>query len=257
MAITMTKLLCNFRSEVLELGTSMTVLLPDVPVPVDGYPTLFLLHGLSDDDSMWTRMTSLERYARERDLAVVMPQVHRSYYANEAHGGDYWTYLTDEVLGTARRLFRLSNRRADTFVAGLSMGGYGAFKWALHHPELFAAAASMSGAMGLAQRTTPESTGPLESRLWDKIFDHRSVAETDDDLMWLIRQAPSLAVAPPDLFVCCGTQDPLHEENVLFCKTAQEAGVDVTSIFDEGAHDWSYWDHHLRTVLNWLPDPRT
>src|SRR6476619_7886720 len=106
-------------------------------------PVLYLLHGLSDDDTIWLRRTSIERYVAALGLAVVMPQVHRSFYTDEAYGNRYWTYLSEELPEIVHGFFRLSRRREDTFVAGLSMGGYGALKWALRDPGRFAAAASL------------------------------------------------------------------------------------------------------------------
>src|SRR6266508_1740601 len=123
----------DFFSDVLELGTSMTVLLPQRTssrIGVTGHagaaehPVLYLLHGLSDDDTAWTRYTSIERYVDEVGLAVVMPQVHRSFYADEAYGARFWTFLSTELPAVVGSFFRVSGRREDTFVAGLSMGGY-------------------------------------------------------------------------------------------------------------------------------------
>ena len=108
---------------------------------------LYLLHGLSDDHTAWLRYTSIERYATARGLAVVMPAVHRSFYADEAHGHAYWQFVSEELPRIVAAFFRLSERPEDTFVAGLSMGGYGALKLGLHHPERFAAVASLSGAV--------------------------------------------------------------------------------------------------------------
>ena len=128
---TMALIRCDFFSESLALGTSMTVLLPQSSagqVGVDGAPesgpppVLYLLHGLTDDDTAWTRYTSIERYAAARGLAVVMPQVHRSFYADEANGGRFWTFLSEELPQVVERFFRVSTRREDTFVAGLSHG---------------------------------------------------------------------------------------------------------------------------------------
>ena len=148
---------CDFFSESLEVGTSMTVVLPQtteeqigvssVDVSEHGVPVLYLLHGLSDDHTAWLRYTSIERYATARGLAVVMPAVHRSFYADEAHGHAYWQFVSEELPAIVAAFFRLSERREDTFVAGLSMGGYGALKLGLHHPERFAAVASLSGAV--------------------------------------------------------------------------------------------------------------
>src|SRR5436309_41301 len=99
----MAHLRCDFFSEVLGLSTSMTVLLPQRTTTqigmagaarADGHPVLYLLHGLSDDDTTWLRRTSIERYVAPLGLAVVMPQVHRSFYSDEVHGGRYWTFLS-------------------------------------------------------------------------------------------------------------------------------------------------------------------
>src|SRR3954451_5213569 len=128
---------CDFFSDVLELSTSMTVILPQSTsaqigmsgsAAVGDPPVLYLLHGLSDDDTSWLRRTSVERYAAALGLAVVMPQVHRSFYTDEAHGSRYWTFLSEELPALVSRFFRVSQERRDTFVAGLSMGGYGALK---------------------------------------------------------------------------------------------------------------------------------
>src|SRR6478752_8532516 len=128
---------CDFFSEVLGLSTSMTVILPQSTSGQIGMtgterdgppPVLYLLHGLSDDDTTWLRRTSIERYVAPLGLAVVMPQVHRSFYTDEAYGGRFWTFVSEELPALVSELFRVSTAREDTFVAGLSMGGYGALK---------------------------------------------------------------------------------------------------------------------------------
>src|SRR5690349_9975630 len=145
----------NFCSETLGLLSSLYVLLPQRPLaeaqnkPRKKLRTLYLLHGHSDDHTAWQRYTSIERYAEGLNLAVVMPAVHLSFYNDMAHGGRYWQFISEEVPALVRDTFPLSARREDNFVAGLSMGGYGAFKMALTHPGRFAAAASLSGAVDI------------------------------------------------------------------------------------------------------------
>src|SRR5215207_8278595 len=188
---------CDFFSVALILSTSMTVLLPQqtsTQIGMEGRstdgppPVLYLLHGLSDDDTIWLRRTSIERYAAPLGLAVVMPQVHRSFYTDQAYGGRYWTFLSEELPQLVASLFRVSDRREDTFVAGLSMGGYGAFKWAFRHPERFAAAANLSGAVHVAglrsQRERPE-----DPRMFARVFGDRPVPGGPDDLMELLDRA--------------------------------------------------------------------
>ncbi len=238
---------CDFPSETLGLDTSMTVLLPDEPVPAAGFATLYLLHGLSDDDTAWVRRTGIERYVEPYGLAVVMPSVHRSFYTDEVHGGRYWTFLSQELPALAGRYFRLSERRADTFVAGLSMGGYGAVKWALRHPERFAAAASLSGALDVATRQAQPRE--VDSEWLERVYGGHSVAGTDDDLFALLRRS----TPPPPLYVACGTGDFLYPDNVRFRDACTAAGVPLTVDFGPGEHVWEYWDRTVQDVLAWLP----
>ena len=245
---------CDFFSEALEVGTSMTVLLPqpgDAQIGVAGTvaagdpPLLYLLHGLSDDATAWQRYTGVERYAAEAGLAVVMPQVGRSFYADEAHGGAYWTFLSEELPSVVQSFFRVSDRREDTFVAGLSMGGYGALKWALHQPHRFAAAASMSGALDLVAL----SQAPDPREFVERVYDGH--VGPDDDLFALLEAAEVDTL--PSLYVGCGTEDQLYDMNVRFVDQAVADGVDVQVDFGPGEHEWGLWDRTVRDVLAWLP----
>jgi putative tributyrin esterase len=238
---------CNFSSETLELATSMTVVLPeegDGPPPV-----LYLLHGLTDDDTAWSRNTSIERYATAKGIAVVMPQVHRSFYANETYGLRFWDFLADELPVTVERFFRVSTRRRDTYVAGLSMGGYGAFRWALRRPERFAAAASLSGALDLAYIQQFDLRPHMRS-VMAQVFAGRTVAGSDEDLLHLVRQADPSTL--PRLMLRCGTEDHLVKQNERFVAACAKAEIDLDSGFGPGAHEWAYWDAEIQTVLEWL-----
>jgi S-formylglutathione hydrolase FrmB len=255
---TMALIRCDFFSESLALGTSMTVLLPQSSagqVGVDGAPAdgpppvLYLLHGLTDDDTAWTRYTSIERYAAARGLAVVMPQVHRSFYADEANGWKFWTFLNEELPQVVEEFFRVSTRREDTFVAGLSMGGYGALKWALRRPERFAAAASLSGALDVAyiQRF---DLRPHIRELMPRVFGDRVVQDGPDDLLHLVATADPATL--PRLMLRCGTEDRLVAQNERFVQACAKHGVALDSDFGPGDHEWGYWDREIQTVLDWM-----
>jgi S-formylglutathione hydrolase FrmB len=255
----MAHLRVDFFSESLALSTSMTVLLPQRTTTQIGMagaateeppPVLYLLHGLSDDDTIWLRRTSIERYVAPLGLAVVMPQVHRSFYADEHYGGRYWTFLSEELPALVSDWFRVSDRREDTFVAGLSMGGYGAFAWALRQPHRFAAAATLSGAVDVAGLRTSRER-PEDPRLFERVFGNRPLAGGPDDLSALLGAADPTAL--PKLYVGCGTEDALVDDNRAFVAAADKAGVPVTSDFRPGEHDWAYWDTTIQDVLAWLP----
>ena len=150
---------CDFFSESLGLSCSIKVILPQPTVSQIGmrgvvkakkYPVLWLLHGLSDDHTIWSRHTSIERYLAGTGIAVVMPNAGKSFYRNMATDPSYGTFLKEELPRIVQSFFPISSDRRDNFVAGLSMGGYGAFLLALSQPERFAAAASLSGALNIA-----------------------------------------------------------------------------------------------------------
>jgi S-formylglutathione hydrolase FrmB len=241
----------HFFSEVLGLQCTMDVLLPQKPSR-PALPVLWLLHGLSDDHSIWQRRTSIERYADGLDLAVLMPNVHRSFYTDMRHGLPYERFIADELPVIARHLFHLSARREETFVAGLSMGGYGAFKLALKYPGRYAAAASLSGALDMASRwERGERIGEME------LIYGGSPADTPNDLMFLARRLAADPAQPrPRLFQCCGTEDFLLGDNHAFRDQALGLGLDLVYREAPGNHTWAFWDTHIQQVLAWLADPQ-
>jgi len=253
---------CEFFSEVLGLSTSMMVILPQATtkqiglagtVAASKHPTLYLLHGMSDDHTTWVRRTSVERYVAPLGLAVVMPAVHRSFYADMAQGYWYWTFMSQELPALARAFFPLSEVREENFVAGLSMGGYGAFKLAFSYPEHYAAAASLSGALDIVAtfRNLRDPDLRADRRL---IFGELSTIEGGThDLFALARQLAGSATAKPRLYQCCGTGDPLYESNVRAKGYFQSLGLDVTYEEGSGEHEWGYWDQQIQRVLAWLP----
>lgn len=257
---------CNFYSEVLGISSSMSVILPQSAKSQigmggskkkDKYPVLYLLHGLSDDHTIWQRRTSIERYAAELGLAIVMPAAGKSYYTDMVHGDNYFSYISEEVPEIARDFFPISQKREDNFTAGLSMGGYGAIKLALTYPERFAAAASLSGSLDLACRVK-NLTDPEAIKRFENVFgDLQSVENSKNDLFYLLDKVIKSRVPKPKLYQCCGTEDILYRENTKF-KEFMYSAMRTSSydyIYEEepGIHEWSYWDRKIQRVLRWLP----
>lgn len=249
---------CNFYSEVLGLNTSMTVILPQQTrtqigmnnnIVGDKHPTLYLLHGLTDDDSIWLRRTSIERYVAELGLAVVMPQVHLSFYTDMAQGNRYWTFLNEELPEIARSFFPLSDAREDNYVAGLSMGGYGAMKLALRRPDQYAAAASLSGALDMAN-SIHRKDSPMN---YTHIFGDKDIHGTDNDILHLLQQCNQAEGPKPLLYQCCGTEDFLYQDNQTFRQACAQTNFNLTYEEETGNHEWGYWDTKIQDVLKWLP----
>lgn len=250
----------NFFSETLALGCTMLVLLPQRPLAETRkrsrkkFRTLYLLHGRSDDHAAWQRKTSIERYVEGLNLAVVMPAVHRSFYTDMVHGGKYWQFISEEVPAVVHNLFSLSSDRKDNFVAGLSMGGYGAFKLVLTHPERFAAAASLSGGLDLSDTVREDNPRNDASRLAEfrTIFgDLSKVPGSEHDLFRLAREVARGPVKPR-LYLCCGTEDYVYSQNVHFRDVLSELPLDLTYEEGPGDHDWAYWDRMIQSVLAWM-----
>jgi S-formylglutathione hydrolase FrmB len=258
---------CHFFSDVLGLTVTAHVLVPQKATGQIGmtggetrerYPTLYLLHGLSDDHTIWSRRTSIERYAAEKNLAVIMPAAGRSFYQDMASGPRYWTFISEELPAIMRRFFPLSDKREETYAAGLSMGGYGALRLGLTHPDRFAAIASLSGALDVVRacRTAGRAGGRISEREIVSMFGpDLAPSGTGADLWHLAQQLANRQGPKPGMFLACGTEDGLLEENRAFHTHLETLCLPHSYTESPGAHEWAYWDAQIQRVLNWLPLP--
>lgn len=245
---------CSFFSEVLGVQSTIWVLIPQNVrgQQEQGCPVMYLLHGLSDDHSMWMRNSSIERYAAAAGIAVVMPAVGRSFYTNMVSGYDYWTYISEELPALVTRLFPVSSKPQQTFVAGLSMGGYGAFKLALSYPERFGAAASLSGALDMSANYAKDCTSKKRNDL-ELIFGRSAELEsTPHDLFHLARQQLDSGNTVPRLYQWCGTEDFLYEYNVRFRNHMKNLALPLEYHESPGEHSWKYWDEQIEKVVHWF-----
>lgn len=253
----------SFFSDVLGMCMQMDVILPQQTkgqigmngVAVDKkIPTLYLLHGMSDDHSIWLRRTSIERYVSEMGIAVVMPSTHLGWYTDMAHGNKYWTFISDELPKICRQFFNnLSSDREDNFVAGLSMGGYGALKMGLGASDTFSAAAALSGALDV-NSICLYNHDTEEKDFWTNIFgDAAQVKGSKNDLLHLATQLKISGKPLPKLFIWCGTEDFLYDQNLTMKAHLESLDYDLTYEESPGDHQWKYWDAQIQRVLEWLP----
>jgi len=240
----------NIQSEALAMQTALRVILPESGM--GGKKILYLLHGLSDDASVWTRRTSVELFAEAHGYAVIMPEVHRSFYMDYARGGQYFTYVTKELPALCEKLFGFRHTRETTFVAGLSMGGYGALKCALRHPEQYAACASFSGAVDL-QRLV--NSGEFEARLpeFETLLGAGGRVKESDDLMKLSVQTNSLAPdKKPRILTTCGLSDFLYKDNTAFRDHMRSLTFDYHYKEWSGDHSWPFWNTSIQYALDFF-----
>jgi putative tributyrin esterase len=238
--------------ETVKVNLPLNIILPDpgnmAGVPVAKRKVLYLLHGLSEDASAWQRYSSIEALAEDYGLVVIMPSAGRSFYIDQPNGQRYFSYLTEELPRYLADVFGLAPSREDTFIAGSSMGGYGAFKAALLHPGLYGAAASFSGVLSLdVLRMLPDDSR-REEFPWLFGDLEKLPGSEHDPAVWL-RSAAQNPSALPRLFITCGRQEDLYPLSGMFYSACQTLGVQVEYHEEDGGHDWSNWDRQIRWFL--------
>lgn len=246
------------RSNILAMDTGVSVILPyDRPAEQQRTPckVLYLLHGLGDNSDAWRRYTAVEIYAREKGVAVIMPEVQRSFYTDMAFGMNYFSYIVEELPQLCGTMFNISTKREDTYIAGLSMGGYGAMKCGLTRPDIYKGCASFSGALDIV-RVLDEHADVRFKKEFSAVLGMELVIEDHNNLMRLADKVSQLEKnQQPDIFITCGRQDFLHEGNVAFCDHLDEVELEYEYREWQGDHTWDFWNESVRQLLDfWLPD---
>lgn len=255
----------SFYSRVLQEQVNAAVVLPtyngahaertlsEVYQPGRRYRTLYVLHGGSDDCTFYVRNTGVERYACEGGFAAVLPEVKLSFYCDMKYGEKYFTYLSQELPLVMQSVFPLSERREDHFVVGNSMGSHGAVKWALRCPEFFNAAAGMSGVSGVEELGFFEPSNAVNTPILNSFGTAEDFRGSENDIKALAKRLVESGKPIPRLFSCCGTEDELtYKGSREFAEYAKRIGLPLTWEEGPGKHDWDFWDHWLKRVIDWM-----
>lgn len=249
----------KYMSGALRMSTDIAVTLPDydpLEAQPERFPLLYLLHGFSGDAMDWLRHTSIERLAGEKGLAVAMPCGYNSAYTDMAYGQNYFTYLSKELPALLTGMLPVTAEPERTFVAGVSMGGYGAMKWGLSYPERFAGVVSFSGSLHVEDRIKGKSANSGNQCL-GMYGDPPKILPAEQDLFVMLSTLKEAKRKIPQLYICCGTEDKEHIYGAYmdFRRHAEELGALLTAEEGPGAHTWAYWEEYLPRVLDWLPLP--
>jgi S-formylglutathione hydrolase FrmB len=194
----------------------------------------------------------LEFHLRGRPLAVIMPNGYNGFWADAKTGQNYMTYVTEELPGLCERWFPLSPRREDRFVAGFSMGAFGALLAALNNPRRFARAGAISPVTDLS----PHYGGPRNPKLtvdlpW--IFgDPEEYRSGPGNLFAAAERAAASGEGTPEFLITCGREDSLYEGAEKLAGRLAELGLSSRFHPAGGIHDWTYADRALQTILDWL-----
>ena len=245
---------CRFHSAVLGKEVPVNVVFPRSGT-VRGRKVLYLLHGLSDDASVWFRRTSIERYADALNFIVIMPDGGRGFYTDAVHGAAYWTFLATELPEMMKSVFRLPTRREDTFAAGLSMGGYGALKLAFLRPERFAAAGVLSAVTDIRRRFRAADSAAWRPELRLIFGGVSRLAARDNDLFVLAEKAATSGRPLPEIISFCGTEDFMIADNRCFNRRMKTVKYPGFHAFERpGSHTWEFWDTYIQDILRFFAD---
>ena len=251
-----------FRGDVkcksLQRRTSISVILPSdnihflqdreeiVPQP---YKTLYFLHGLYGSDDIVLANTSIQKFAEDNGIAIVIPCGDNSFYLdNEKAHAYYGQYVGQELLDITRNIFPLSDKREDTFIAGFSMGGYGAIRNGLKYSQNFSKIGMISPALITDDIVdyTDDNNVLRSKNYYESIFGNLDeIAGSDKDPKYLIENCPDI----PDIYMACGFDDFLFEKSTDFYDFLKSKGIDATFVEAEGEHTWDFCDKYLKEFI--------
>lgn len=272
----MAHLTLTYFSRVLGMEVRLEAVLPEVlrTAAPKKLPLLLLLHGMSDCESSYMRLSALEQHARCHAMVIVMPTTHMGSYTNQYAGSRYFDFVAEELPEVCAYYLPVRTDRASLWAAGLSMGGYGALKLGLRFPERFSRIAVMSAGcdrtallpQACADIATLEELherrATLDARQFQGMMQflatyrsrERFLHDGENNLFLLAQQATGKA-ALPAIRMWCGAEDTLAvDPNRRFHAHLDSLGIAHTYIEDHGMHDWKYWDSHLPVLLEWLEE---
>ena len=248
----------NIVSQALKRSVPIQVILPVDKPSTPPYKTLYLLHGVYGNYTDWVTGTNIQRWAEDHNLAVIMPSGDNSFYIDQPiSNNNYGDFIGHELVEITRKMFPLSRQREDTFIAGLSMGGYGALRNGLKYHRTFSHIAALSSAVYIYESvsSTDRNSEFFETRSYlEGIFGNlETVNESDKNPVWIARQLVRKKLDIPKIYLACGTDDDLLPNNQRLCRELTALNIPVIYIEDTGAHEWDFWNRYIKKVLDWLP----
>lgn len=250
---------CEITSKALRAVTSVNLILPQDadfsyqnPEPNRGdLPALYLLHGRSHNYSVWQRYSTVELLAEKYHVAVVMPEVGRSFYTDMEYGQDCLAYVTKELPLLCQSLFHISPDPKKRFIAGMSMGGYGCLKAAFSCPISYEACAAFSAVTDIQTQVDREPEISPKKNEYRAVFGLDLKIKPKDDLFLLSSLTSSLA-QKPRIFLACGTEDHLYDQNMLLHGHLKQIGYEHEYRQWPGIHDWFFWNEAIVQAFDWM-----
>lgn len=263
----MAHLTVNFRSKALGMPVMLDVLMPQGR---GGYKTLYLLHGAGGDHSSWVLNTRIADYVNNKNIAVIMPSGKNRFYVKNQYGKDFYSYITDELIDICEKWFDISHNACDRYIAGMSMGGYGAVYAALKNPYMYNTAFSYSGLLNILERFdkpqgidmfpvfgTRQQLVENEYDLYtliDKYYDNSSdcTCEKTDTFNNYNKDNKYTDSSKTRFVITCGQEDSRIHMSRQFYEALNAAGIDSMYKENTGGHDFAYWDYCIEQTVKYI-----
>lgn len=259
----------NFMAETLGRTVPMYVILPTDKVYFPGMPrreegkpykTLYLLHGIVGNYTDWLYGTRIQRWAQDQNLVVVMPSGDNYFYLDQPWNCNlYGEFIGRELVEFTRKSFPLSHKREDTFIGGLSMGGFGAMRNGLKYHDTFGSIVALSSAFVLNETMLTKVEHPRFPSETEEYRhscfgpDLQETLKSDSNPKVLVEQLAQEKAEFPEIYMACGEDDELLGVNKDFSELLNKHQVKHTFEVGPGSHEWDFWDTYMKRAMDWLP----
>lgn len=247
----------NLQSKLLQREIPYIIILPaSYDASEENYPVLYLLHGLFGSCDNWLENTKIIQYAESFEGIIVLVEGSNGWYSDSETvlSNKFESYILEELIPQIEREFKVDNLRDKRAIAGLSMGGFGSFKFAFKRPDLFCFAGSMSGAF-----IAPSLTNAEKGTIWDELLPSinetfgsiENLSRKQNDLFNLINNISSEAISMlPYFYLDCGIEDIFLKVNRELAKLMEKQNINFEYHEVKGGHDWNYWDQQIQVILS-------
>lgn len=237
---------CIYYSKILQKNNSFNIIIPDnFRIGKNDLQIIWLLHGLGGDQDDFIKYSNLLKLSQENPAIYIMPNGGRSFYQNMAYGYDYYELISNELPRILHANYGINCRNYEQNVIGVSMGGYGAMKYAFDKVTNFKHVVSISGSLDIVSRDAyKRSKNDFIAKEWNLIFGEELSAEFDL-FKYDISQLKS------KIILTCGTKDHLYQHNKKFEMFLKDNSVNYQFIeYKEGKHDWTCFSQAFDEIIN-------
>lgn len=251
----MAKLSMNYFSNALRRNIDINVILPIDSFDYGSgeylssrkFKTIYLLHGIFGCNTDWLNNTNLMTYLTNHQIAVVLPSGENSFYVDNIDtGAMYSKFIGEELPNITRKTFPLSENYEDTYIAGLSMGGFGALLNGIRYHETFSVIGAFSSA--IPNELASQDLFPKENFG----LNFKRLLQVSQGQFDLIEQVKNKKSVLPYIYMTCGTEDFLYDKSQSFVESLKQLNIDHEYHEWSGEHDWVFWDQSISKFLEFI-----